>query len=243
LTSSSEAKIIGMALSLALSGNLSVAAYDFDPAELERVYQSKNFKKVEELASARLVLDPYDVRARYFLAGALLHLGRPSQAMVQYQACVKTAGQTDLAQQSRKAIIVIEQGLKNGTIKSATSKDAISKSAIGNKPVKKSPGQIKHEEDIEQRRTVLKKELEDAIAVKRLSQSAELERIGFDEQMAIEQAQFTSGQNFDLRERLTRAATAEALERREKVYKNFADQEVRLHEAYEKLFKDLDKRK
>lgn len=218
---------------------LQVAAADFDPAELGRAYESKNYKEVEKLAAERLKRDAYDVRARYYLAGALLHLGRPSQAMLQYQACVKTGGQTELARQARQAIVGIETGLRNGSIKPSPDAVAPKKPVV----VKKTAAQSKHEAAIEERRAALKKELADAIAVKRAGLNADLERLATDEQVSLEQASFTAGTNNELREKLTKEISTEVAEHREKIYKNFADQELRLHTTYEKLFKELDSRK
>ena len=239
-------------LSSLLLFSLEPVCAQFDPDEIERVYQSKDYAKVEAIAQARLQIDPYDVRARYYLASVLLNQKRGGQALVQYEACVKCGGNSTLAQMARKAILALKidekkaspqyferaktlpkgnisgtgtsagAGTKTGTSNSSgvagASEPAASDSAESDDPVNR--------EAI----ASLRKDLADAIEVKRRRQSQDLELVGEEETQAILEAAATLSVH---RDEMIEAVRLEAAARRAKVYRLYKEEEDSITKAYQ----------
>jgi|GEM_PF-822297 len=249
----------------------------FDPDEIERVYQSKDYAKVEAIAHARLKIDPYDVRARYYLASVLLQQKRGGQALVQYEACVKCGGNSALAQMARKAILALKIDSKKANPQFFVRAEAVSKGASAAGATAKSsasgsasdngtgPGAASgtasgaasdsgagsgapntanssdssappdsSDSDVSPANreaiAVLRKDLADAIEVKRRRQSQDLELVGEEENQAILEAAATlSIQRDDMIE----AVRVEAAAKRAKIYRLYKEEEESITKAYQ----------
>ncbi len=200
---------------------------DFDPTEIERVYKAKNYAEVEHIARVRMAIDPYDVRARYFLAGALLHQKRAQEALTQYEACIKLGGETPLAKMSRQAIVSIKQNPKAF----ASPAKVVPKLVI--------PAAAVEDPDIVERKAMVQKELEEALNVHRRAKVEQMNKIANDEQDAIEAANIARPE----RDILIRAALDDAQEKRAKLERIYADIEKRTTQAYQERINALTKRK
>ncbi len=203
------------------------ALADFDPTEIERVYKARKYAEVEHIARVRMAIDPYDVRARYFLAGALLHQKRPQEALIQYEACIKLGGETPLAKMSRQAIASIKQNPKAFTAPAKV----VPKVAVPAAPVE--------DPDIVERKARVQKELEEALNVHRRAKVEQLNKIANDEQDAIEAANTARPE----RDTLIRAALDDAQEKRARLERIYADIEKRTTQAYQERISALTKRK
>lgn len=224
----------------------------FDPEEIERVYQTKDYAKVEAIAQARLQIDPYDVRARYYLASVLLKQKRGGQALVQYQACVKCGGNSTLAQMARKAILALQIDAKRENPQFFERVKAVSKGAAGNGAASGTgPGagaasgtgagtagatgnadSLDSDDDPINREAIalLRKDLADAIEVKRRRQSQDLELVAEEENQAIlEAATSLSLQPGEMIE----AVRAESAAKRAKIYRLYKEEEDSITKAYQ----------
>lgn len=203
------------------------ALADFDPTEIERVYKAKNYAEVVNIAKVRIAIDPYDVRARYFLAGALLHQKRPKEALIQYETCIKIGGETPLAMMSRQAIASIKKNPK------AFEKPpgVVPKVAVPVAPVE--------DPAIVERKAILKKEMEEALNVHRRAKVEQLNRIANDEQDAIDAASAARPE----RDTLIRAAMDDALEKRAKLEHVYVEIEKRTIRAFQERIDGLTRRK
>ena len=219
----------------------------FDPDEIERVYQSKDYAKVEAIAQARLQIDPYDVRARYYLATVLLNQKRGGQALVQYEACVKCGGNSTLAQLARKAVLALKNDAKRenpqyferakiqtkrslspgGTAVTAGTKSG-AKDASGVAAI----SEPTDADDPVNREAIasLRKDLADAIEVKRRRQSQDLELVAEEESQAVLEAAATLSVQ---RDQMIEAVRAEAAVKRDKVYRLYKEEEDSLTRAYQ----------
>jgi hypothetical protein len=219
--------VAATALALAVPFFLNDRAYaQFDPHEIERAYQAQDYAKVDAIAEARLQIDPYDVCARYYLASALLKRKKGGQALLQYEACAKCGGNSNLAQMARKAIVALriderkaspqfferaKVAPKEATANGADAKTAGSGSGSGS-------GANSSEEDVDastrEAIALLRKDLADAIEVKRRRQSQDLELVAEEENQAIQEAIGS----FSLhRDEIIEAARMEATAKRTKV--------------------------
>lgn len=203
----------------------------FDPDEIERVYQSKDYAKVEAIANARLKIDPYDVRARYYLASVLLQQKRGGQALVQYEACVKCGGSSTLAQMARKAILALKIDSKKANPQFFVRAKAVSKSANSSES-SASPDSSDSDVSPANREAIalLRKDLADAIEVKRRRQSQDLELVGEEENQAILEAASTASIH---RDDMIEAVRVEAAAKRAKVYRLYKEEEESITKAYQ----------
>jgi hypothetical protein len=209
----------------------------FDPDEIERVYQSKDYAKVEAIANARLKIDPYDVRARYYLASVLLQQKRGGQALVQYEACVKCGGSSTLAQMARKAILALKIDSKKANPQFFVRAKAVSKSANSSESSASSASpdsSDSSDSDVSPANreaiALLRKDLADAIEVKRRRQSQDLELVGEEENQAILEAASTASIH---RDDMIEAVRVEAAAKRAKVYRLYKEEEESITKAYQ----------
>ncbi len=207
----------------------------FDPDEIERVYQSQDYAKVEAIAQARLQIDPYDVRARYYLASALLKQKRGGQALEQYEACVKCGGNSTLAQMARKAILALKIDAKKANPQFFERAKALPKrvsaasgraSGINSSDSSDADLSPANQEAI----ATLRKDLADAIEVKRRRQSQDLELVGEEENQAILEAVATASIH---RDDMIEAVRVEAAAKRAKVYRLYQEEEENIAKAYQ----------
>lgn len=229
---------LSLALSLALSLSLTLAprAYaQFDPDEIERVFQTNDYPKVESIAQARLKIDPYDVRARYYLATVLLKQKRGGQALLQYEACVKCGGNSPLAQQARKAIDVLHNDAKRANPKYFVRAKAVEKGPANlSSNSSNTPNALNTADQDSDPATLeaiaqLRKDLNDSIEVKRRRQSQDLELVGEEEAQAMMEAATTLSIQ---RDELMEAVRVEAAAKRAKVYRLYKEEEDNITRAY-----------
>ncbi len=244
------------------------ALAQFDPSEIERVYQSKDYAKVETIAQARLLIDPYDVRARYYLASVLLQQKRGAQALVQFEACAKCGGSSPLAQMARKAIETLKiDGKKenpqyyvrpkaltkkrsglSSTLDSKSGSTLDSKSGLvldsksglvldsksGSALDSKTGSVLDSDSDLDPatKESVahMRKDLADAIEVKRRRQALALEAVADEESLAIQEIMGTLSVT---RDEQLEAARAEGATKRAKVYRLYKDEEDAITKAYQ----------
>ncbi len=236
-----------LALVLALFWNDRVYA-QFDPHEIERAYQAQDYAKVDAIAEARLQIDPYDVSARYYLASALLKRKRGGQALLQYEACAKCGGTSNLAQMARKAILALKIDERKAnpqffervkvTPKGSAANGADGKAAgsgIGansSAGANFSPNSSEEDLDASTREAIalLRKDLADAIEVKRRRQSQDLELVAEEENQAIQEAIGTLSLH---RDEMIEAARIEATAKRAKVYRLYKEEEDNISKAYQ----------
>lgn len=226
--------LFGLALSLALT--LAPRAYaQFDPDEIERVFQTNDYPKVEAIAQARLQIDPYDVRARYYLATVLLKQKRGGQALLQYEACVKCGGNSPLAQQARKAIDVLHSDAKRANpkyfVRARPAEKApanLPSSTLASPNAPNTPDQDSDPATVEAI-AQLRKDLNDSIEVKRRRQSQDLELVGEEEAQAMMEAATTLSIQ---RDELMEAVRVEAAAKRAKVYRLYKEEEDNITRAY-----------
>ncbi len=233
--------IAATALALVLPLFWNDRAYaQFDPHEIERAYQAQDYAKVDAIAEARLQIDPYDVSARYYLASALLKRKRGGQALLQYEACAKCGGNSNLAQMARKAIVALKIDERKANPqyfervkvlpKGAAAKGADGK-AIGSGA---NSGAGSSEEDLDaptrEAIALLRKDLADAIEVKRRRQSQDLELVAEEENQAIQEAIGTLSLH---RDEMIEAARIEATAKRAKVYRLYKEEEDNISKAYQ----------
>ena len=231
----------------------------FDPSEIERAYQSKDYAKVETIAQARLLIDPYDVKARYYLASVLLQQKRGAQALVQYEACVKCGGSSPLAQMARKAIETLKidakkanpqyyvrkpldkkgalagpgsagaNGAKNNGSAASNQTGSQSGNQAGN-PDAIPDSEIDTEPAVKEAVGQLRKDLADAIEVKRRRQSQDLELVAEEESQAIQEILGTLSLT---RDEQIEAARADGVAKRAKVYRLYKEEEDSITRAYQ----------
>ena len=219
------------------------ASAQFDPHEIERAYQAQDYAKVDAIAEARLQIDPYDVSARYYLASALLKRKRGGQALLQYEACAKCGGNSNLAQMARKAILALKIDEKKanpqfferikvapkGTAASGAAASSGSSAGSGS-----SANSSTSEEDLDSSTreaiALLRKDLADAIEVKRRRQSQDLELVAEEENQAIQEAIGTLSLH---RDEMIEAARIEATAKRTKVYRLYKEEEDNISKAYQ----------
>lgn len=239
--------IAATAISLVLALFWNDRAYaQFDPHEIERAYQAQDYAKVDAIAEARLQIDPYDVSARYYLASALLKRKRGGQALLQYEACAKCGGNSNLAQMARKAIaaLKIDERMANpqffervkvvpkgGAANGADAKAAGSGSGANSSP-DSSANSSEEELDASTREAIalLRKDLADAIEVKRRRQSQDLELVAEEENQAIQEAIGTISLH---RDEMIEAARLDATAKRAKVYRLYKEEEDNISKAYQ----------
>ncbi|MFA6209098.1 MAG: hypothetical protein WC714_06680 [Candidatus Obscuribacterales bacterium] len=233
---------IALALTLTLALTLAPSAYaQFDPDEIERVFQTNDYPKVEAIAQARLQIDPYDVRARYYLATVLLKQKRGGQALLQYEACVKCGGNSPLAQQARKAIDVLHSDAKRANPKYFVRAKPVEKApanlpsstlASPNTPnAPNAPNSPDEDSDPATAEAIaqLRKDLNDSIEVKRRRQSQDLELVGEEEAQAMMEAATTLSIQ---RDELMESVRVEAAAKRAKVYRLYKEEEDNITRAY-----------
>jgi hypothetical protein len=215
----------------------------FDPDEIERVYQSKDYAKVEAIAQARLQIDPYDVRARYYLASVLLNQKRGGQALLQYEACVKCGGNSTLAQLARKAVLALKNDAKRanplyferakiqpkGSLSSGGATTAAGTKIGSGVAGTSEPADA---DDPVNREAIasLRKDLADAIEVKRRRQSQDLELVAEEENQAVLEAAATLSVQ---RDQMIEAVRAESAAKRDKVYRLYKEEEDSITKAYQ----------
>lgn len=216
----------------------------FDPHEIERAYQAQDYAKVDAIAEARLQIDPYDVSARYYLASALLKRKRGGQALLQYEACAKCGGNSNLAQMARKAIVALKIDERKASPqffervkvvpKGAAANGADAKATGSGSGANSSAGANSNEEDLDastrEAIALLRKDLADAIEVKRRRQSQDLELVAEEENQAIQEAIGTLSLH---RDEMIEAARLDATAKRAKVYRLYKEEEDNISKAYQ----------
>lgn len=228
-----------LALALPLSWNDRAYA-QFDPHEIERAYQAQDYAKVDAIADARLQIDPYDVSARYYLASALLKRKRGGQALLQYEACAKCGGNSNLAQMARKAIAALKIDERKANPQFFERVKVVPKGAAANGADGKATGSSANssanssEEDLDastrEAIALLRKDLADAIEVKRRRQSQDLELVAEEENQAIQEAIGTLSLH---RDEMIEAARLDATAKRAKVYRLYKEEEDNISKAYQ----------
>lgn len=233
--------IAATALALVLPLFWTERAYaQFDPHEIERAYQAQDYAKVDAIAEARLQIDPYDVSARYYLASALLKRKRGGQALLQYEACAKCGGNSNLAQMARKAIVALRIDERKANPQFFERVKVVPKGAAANGADGKATGSgsgsgaNSSEEDLDSSTreaiALLRKDLADAIEVKRRRQSQDLELVAEEENQAIQEAIGTLSLR---RDEMIEAARLEATAKRAKVYRLYKEEEDNISKAYQ----------
>ena len=208
----------------------------FDPHEIERAYQAQDYAKVDAIAEARLQIDPYDVSARYYLASALLKRKRGGQALLQYEACAKCGGNSNLAQMARKAIAALKIDERKANPQYFERVKVVPKGAAANGADGKATGSSANssEEDLDastrEAIALLRKDLADAIEVKRRRQSQDLELVAEEENQAIQEAIGTLSLH---RDEMIEAARLDAIAKRAKVYRLYKEEEDNISKAYQ----------
>ena len=237
--------IAATALAFALPLFWNNRAYaQFDPHEIERAYQVQDYAKVDAIAEARLQIDPYDVSARYYLASALLKRKRGGQALLQYEACAKCGGNSNLAQMARKAIVALKIDERKANPqyfervkvvpKGGAANGADGKTAGTGSSTNSSSSANTSEEDLDastrEAIALLRKDLADAIEVKRRRQSQDLELVAEEENQAIQEAIGTVSLH---RDEMIEAARLDATAKRAKVYRLYKEEEDNISKAYQ----------
>ncbi len=231
--------IAATALALVLPLFWNDRAYaQFDPHEIERAYQAQDYAKVDAIAEARLQIDPYDVSARYYLASALLKRKRGGQALLQYEACAKCGGNSNLAQMARKAIVALKIDERKANPQYFERVKVVPKGAAANGADGKAAGSGSSantsEEDLDastrEAIALLRKDLADAIEVKRRRQSQDLELVAEEENQAIQDAIGTISLH---RDEMIEAARLDATAKRAKVYRLYKEEEDNISKAYQ----------
>ncbi len=227
--------IAATALALVLPLFWNDRAYaQFDPHEIERAYQAQDYAKVDAIAEARLQIDPYDVSARYYLASALLKRKRGGQALLQYEACAKCGGNSNLAQMARKAIVALKIDERKANPQYFERVKVLPKGAAAKGADAKAIGANSSEEDLDaptrEAIALLRKDLADAIEVKRRRQSQDLELVAEEENQAIQEAIGTLSLH---RDEIIEAARIEATAKRAKVYRLYKEEEDNISKAYQ----------
>jgi len=210
----------------------------FDPHEIERAYQAQDYAKVDAIAEARLQIDPYDVSARYYLASALLKRKRGGQALLQYEACAKCGGNSNLAQMARKAIAALKIDERKANPQYFERVKVVPKGGAANGADGKAAGSgssaSNSEEDLDastrEAIALLRKDLADAIEVKRRRQSQDLELVAEEESQAIQEAIGTLSLH---RDEMIEAARLDATAKRAKVYRLYKEEEDNISKAYQ----------
>lgn len=231
--------IAAAALALVLPLFWNDRAYaQFDPHEIERAYQAQDYPKVDAIAEARLQIDPYDVSARYYLASALLKRKRGGQALLQYEACAKCGGNSNLAQMARKAIAALKIDERKANPQYFERVKVVPKGGAANGADGKAAGSGSSasisEEDLDastrEAIALLRKDLADAIEVKRRRQSQDLELVAEEENQAIQEAIGTLSLH---RDEMIEAARLDATAKRAKVYRLYKEEEDNISKAYQ----------
>jgi len=101
----SKSVLAAITLSLAICFSPALAA-PYSVKTLAKAYNSGQYLKAQEIAEKRILAQPTDFGARYYLANIYLRLNKTEQAIVQYRACADSGApaSTALIKQSSKAL-------------------------------------------------------------------------------------------------------------------------------------------
>jgi len=101
----SKSYLAAFALSFAMCLSPAFAA-PYSVKNLAKVYNGGNYLKAQEIAEKRILAEPTDFGARYYLANIYLRLNKTDQAIVQYRACANSGApsSTALVKYSSKAL-------------------------------------------------------------------------------------------------------------------------------------------